>query len=443
MSASKFSAINHATVRRLEALEVREILDIIMSFLDDNSLFVAGLVCKTWSPVALNHLWGTLDSVVPLLLLLGPMTLEFDGMKYADAILEADWARFESYSRRVRKINNEGVFSIWELGPGAFAQVGTSRPPSTPYILPRVTEINWTESREAGWLQQLIPLLSPSLKSFSLKMMSERSTSVTDARVVLRHLASLPRLKLERLQARWPDSVGALDAAFCDVLYRQRTSLKSISHQSFNLDKQFGTYLSQLPNLVNLELRFIDVNTQTDEEFKEFSHLLASKCSGLETIRFSIPFGPQEPTFYAFRPLTRIEGLREFHLKCGELGLQEQDLREMGESWRSLVSLGFPNSRIPLPWVAAIAEHFPPTLENIDVDIGVSEDLDPDNTVHSTFVSLKRISYIEMASPKALKAVGLFLHRLVAPGTVVECAKWMEEPLMEVTGGAVKWKGGR
>ncbi|KAG8939794.1 hypothetical protein FRC00_013527, partial [Tulasnella sp. 408] len=217
------------------------------------------------------------------------MTPEFDSMKYADAILEADWARFESYSRRVRKINNEGVFSIWELGPGALAQVGTSRPPSTPYILPRVTEINWTETRDTGWLQQLIPLLSPSLKSFGLKMMSDRSTSVTDARVVLRHLACLARLKLERLHARWPDSVATLDAAFCDVLDRQKNSLKSLSHQSFNLDERLGTYLSQLPNLVNLELRFVDVNTQTEEDFKNFSNLLASKCSGLETIRFSIP----------------------------------------------------------------------------------------------------------------------------------------------------------
>lgn len=357
--------------------------------------------------------------------------------------MEADWARFEYYSRRVRKINNEGVFSIWELGPGALVQVGTSRPPSTPYILPRVTEINWTESRETGWLQQLIPLLSPSLKSFGLKMMSDRSTSVTDARVVLRHLACLPRLKLERLHARWLDSVATLDAAFCDVLDRQRTSLKSLSHQSFTLDERLGSCLSQLPNLVNLELRFIGANTQTDEGFKNFCNLLASKCSGLETIRFSIPFGPQEPTFYAFRPLMRIEGLKEFHLKCGELGLKEQDLREMGESWRSLIALGFPNSRVPLRWVAAIAEHFSPTLENVDVDIGVSEDLDPDNTVHTTFASLKRISYIEMASPKALKAVGLFLHRLVAPGTVVECAKWMEESLKEVTGDAVRWKGRR
>ncbi|KAG9031767.1 hypothetical protein FS837_002903 [Tulasnella sp. UAMH 9824] len=198
---------------------------------------------------------------------------------------------------------------------------------------------------------------------------------------------------------------------------------------------------SQLPSLVNLELKFTNVSTRTDEDFNRFSNLLASKCPGLRTIRFCIPFGPREFTFYAFRPLTRIVGLREIFLECGELDLKVQDFEEMGGSWPSLVALGFPDSWIPLPWFATIAEHFPPTLEDINFGIRVTEDLDANCTIVTAFTSLKRISYIEVASPKALKAVGSLLRRLVAPSTVVECAKWMEQCLKEVTGNSVKWKG--
>ncbi|KAG8931665.1 hypothetical protein FRC01_001000 [Tulasnella sp. 417] len=434
----------HPVFRRLGVLEVREILDVIMSFLDDDGdLLAASLVCKTWSPVALDHLWNTLDSVIPLFKLLGPMVYYIHSWSYVtDTISEADWARFEFYSRRVRNIHKEGVESSWgDLGEGALDQVIHNRPSAITHILPRVTEIDWTETFEAGWPLQLIHLLSPTLKSFGLNILSDRTTSVTDGRDVLRHLAFLPGLKLKRLQARWIDSVPTLDVAVCDVLDRQRGSLASFSHQSFNLNQQLGTSLSQLPNLVNLELKFTNVNTRGDEDFNEFGALLASKCPGLRTIRFCIPFGPREFTFCAFQPLTRIGGLREIRLGCRELDLKEKDFKEMGESWRSLVALAFPDSGIPLLWFAAIAVHFPPTLEDINVNIRVSEDLDPDCTKLTAFTSLKRVSYIAVASPKALKAVGSLLRQLVSPNTVVECAKWMEQRLKEVTGNSVKWKG--
>lgn len=438
-----------------------------MSFLDDcGDLLAASLVCKTWSPIALDHLWNTLDSVIPLFRLLGPMVFhvhswvskEFPFMpyelaylsdcwnvclqSYTDAIFKADWARFGLYGRRVRSIVKEGVESSWgDLGEGTLAQVVNNRPSSVPYILPRVTEIDWTETHEAGWLLQLIPLLAPTLKSFALKVMSDTPTSVTDGRVILRHLAFLPGLKLQRLQAQWIDSVPRLDAAVCDVLYHQKESITAFSHQSFNLNEKLGTSLSQLLGLVNLELKFTGVNARTDEDFNSFSNLLASKCPGLRAIRFCIPFGPREFTFRAFRPLTRIEGLREISLECGELDLKVQDFEEMGESWPSLVALGFPDSWIPLPWFTTIAQHFPPTLEDINFGIRVAEDLDADCTIVTAFTSLKRISFIEVASPKALKAVGSLLRRLVTPNTVVECAKWMEQRLKEVTGNSVTWKG--
>ncbi|KAG8931664.1 hypothetical protein FRC01_000999 [Tulasnella sp. 417] len=71
--------IDHTVFRRPRAFEVREILDIIISFLDDKDLLTAVLVCKAWGPTALDHLWRTLGSVIPLFRLLGHMVLRADG----------------------------------------------------------------------------------------------------------------------------------------------------------------------------------------------------------------------------------------------------------------------------------------------------------------------------------------------------------------------------
>ncbi|KAG8931663.1 hypothetical protein FRC01_000998 [Tulasnella sp. 417] len=274
-------------------------------------------------------------------------------------------------------------------------------------------------------------------------MRSDSTTNAPDARVILRHLAFSPGLRLQELQARWPELVPRLDDAVSDVLDRQKESLKSFSHQAFNLNEQLRTSISQLPNLVKLELKFIDVTTRADSDFNNFCNAVASSCPGLETSRFSIPSGPRSFTFHAFRPLMRIGGLRKFFLESGDLALKEKDFQEMGESWQSLERLSLPDSRIPLHWFAGIAKYFSCMLEEINVDIQVPEDLDPDCAVPKAFKALKRISYVEAVSPKALEAVISLLRRLVSPNTVVECAEWMEQPLKEVTGNSVHWKGER
>ncbi|KAG8953295.1 hypothetical protein FRC04_002705 [Tulasnella sp. 424] len=445
------------------ALEVGEILDTIVLFLDERrDLFVASLVCKTWSPIALDHLWRTLDSVAPLCMLLGPLIFYSSRwvstnrlfrfsqaliermpivaaclQRYTDTIVNADWTRFEFCSRKVRRIDNSGAPRV--LGPGTLAQVVNSRPTSISYILPRVAEIHWKQTDSAGVVLDLILLLSPTLKSLALEVWSYGKEVMIDTLVVLRHLACLPGLKLESLGVKWLQSIPGLEDAVCDILDRHQDSLKSFSDRSYNLNERLLNSLMHLVNLVNLELKFEHDSMLTEEDFNEFSNVLASRCPGLKKIRFWDPFA-QKVTFYAIRPLTRIKGLRGILAESRDLDLKVEDFREMGDAWRSLVVLGFPNSGIPLPWFATIAEHFSPTLEYINVEIQVPRDLNPDCTILTPFTFLKRISFIKSAETGTLNAVGSFFCQLVASDTVVECAMGMGQPLRNVTGNSVKWE---
>ncbi|KAG8953296.1 hypothetical protein FRC04_002706 [Tulasnella sp. 424] len=432
LNVPSIGSMNPPILRRLEALEVGEILDAIMLFLDEyRDLFAASLVCKTWTPIALDHLWRTLNSVDPLCRLLGPMQYLDGFWRFTDTILGADWTRFEFYSQKVRRIDND--FDGGELGHGTLTQVLNIRPPSIPYILPRVTEINWTEQETARGILDLTPLFSPTLKSFALT----NTSNPIDVGVVLRHLVFLPGLKLEGFHARWESR--QFEGPLCDVLDRHRDSLKSFSHHSFEPEERLLNSLTQLVNLTNLELELYRT-LRTDEDCNNFSDVLASRCPGLKKIRFRFPFQGIF-TFYAIQPLMRIKRLREISMKARHLDLKVEDFREMGDAWRSLVALGFPNSLIPLPWLATITEHFSPTLEYINMWIQVPDGLNPDYTTLTPLTpSLKRISFIESAEPETFDAVGSFFCKLAASNTVVECSEGMGQYLRMVTGNSVKWE---
>ncbi|KAG8931668.1 hypothetical protein FRC01_001003 [Tulasnella sp. 417] len=357
-----------------------------------------------------------------------------DYVGYTDTISEADWTRFEFYSQKVRRIHT--VVWTTAIEAGSMIQLLNSRPPSIPYILPTVAEIDWRSSDTSGWLSQLCPLLSPTLKSFTLH--AERLWSETEARVILRHLAFLPGLKLEELEV---DLIESMPDVVCDILDRQRENLMTFSHHSFDLNERLSASISQLRSLISLELSFSDSRGRTNRDFNDFCDALASRCPRLRVVRLRNMSGAQGRTFYAFQPLTRIKKMKVIRLACSDLVLELQDLQEMGASWRSLEALRFPYSSIPLPWLATIARHFSSALEAIEAIIPVPKDFDPDYTTFTPFTSVKRISCLYYVRPESAKTVGTFFQRLVAPGTIVGSSYGAARRLEEAVGNMVRWQG--
>ena len=58
------------------ALQVLELLDMVIRDLDKGTLTKAARVCKEWSSVALGHLWETQTDPLPLFKLLAPNGFE-------------------------------------------------------------------------------------------------------------------------------------------------------------------------------------------------------------------------------------------------------------------------------------------------------------------------------------------------------------------------------
>ncbi|KAG8930237.1 hypothetical protein FRC00_001223 [Tulasnella sp. 408] len=137
-------------------LSINEILHLIFKELSNSDCARAALVCRTWLEPALDCLWKDL---------------------YEDwdiGFPQADWAWFQSYSRRVHSISYDGG---WYEGCGfALEHMNPDVPVKLlyyvamnqgAYVLPRAQAIHWdaTEDRE---LQLLISLTSPSIKEFDI-----------------------------------------------------------------------------------------------------------------------------------------------------------------------------------------------------------------------------------------------------------------------------------
>ncbi|KIO26779.1 hypothetical protein M407DRAFT_23974, partial [Tulasnella calospora MUT 4182] len=97
-----------------------EVLYIIFALLQDSlkDRAAAALVCRSWSDAALDELWRSLPSFLPLLKLLGPFSyinqLALTQAPQTHPTAQT-WDRFKCYGARVREI-------IFDDGPSPFDQ---------------------------------------------------------------------------------------------------------------------------------------------------------------------------------------------------------------------------------------------------------------------------------------------------------------------------------
>ncbi|GJE91799.1 hypothetical protein PsYK624_079500 [Phanerochaete sordida] len=91
-------------------LSINEILSAVFAVTPRCSLLSAGLTCKTFYEPAMDALWYTIDSIIPLLMCLpadalGPSYPGFAGWKHriTRELTSEDWLRFQAAARRVRE----------------------------------------------------------------------------------------------------------------------------------------------------------------------------------------------------------------------------------------------------------------------------------------------------------------------------------------------------
>ncbi|KAG8986311.1 hypothetical protein FRB94_002893 [Tulasnella sp. JGI-2019a] len=227
-----------------QAFSIPDILEEILERSSDSARAVAARLSSQWLDVALEKLWKDLDSVLPLLKLISPLSGGGNTetiISFTHALNDVDWSRFSAYACRVRSIawNDEGGVLSNEI----FAQIFFQRPPTHP-LLPRIETITWTASKE-NTLIQLLPMVCNSLTTLKLRI-----NAPCPAQAVTSTLKGLndrgARLKNLDIQAWF--NVGDIEIPLTAYLCDQ-WELREVGLPQYYGTKEIVTVLGSLPKL--------------------------------------------------------------------------------------------------------------------------------------------------------------------------------------------------
>ncbi|KAF9491221.1 hypothetical protein BDN71DRAFT_1510587 [Pleurotus eryngii] len=207
-----------------------DILRRIFKHSDSSQNYHNALVSKIWSNQALSILWRTLDSLLPLLRLLGPMTLvsrQKGGpyYKYDRLIRSEDWDVFRRYAWRVRRIDNGYLWHPNFCDSVFMDIIIASRTLSTVELLPNLQSLS---SEDTLFIQKWIPLfINKSLSALDLQV-----SGLVDGHLLTRTLSHLPHLcpKLRNLLLSTEfelDDAPQFDAALSSLLLLKELVLSS------------------------------------------------------------------------------------------------------------------------------------------------------------------------------------------------------------------------
>ncbi|KAG8872686.1 hypothetical protein FRB98_009474 [Tulasnella sp. 332] len=227
------------------ATEVPEILFIIFKGLARCDQATAARVCRQWSDVVLDQLWSSLDSLRPVLQLLGPVIeSRFGGLDIPDGLADVDWDRVASYTYRIQRLswdadsdNHLSVFLCERL---------QTLHPTFYLLLPNLSELAWTTSYE-NQEEELLLVAPPSLKSFRLRLQFCTNETLGPILSVIQTRSIM--LSDFQLTISMDEDLSEIDGALPDFIRGQRAL------QRIGLPFFFGTeaIVSALASLKELE----------------------------------------------------------------------------------------------------------------------------------------------------------------------------------------------
>ncbi|KAF8879799.1 hypothetical protein BD779DRAFT_1117865 [Infundibulicybe gibba] len=201
------------------------------------SLFRAALTCKAFVEPALDSLWWSMTSLMPVLKLLQNFQMVedmADTYTFCDNFSDQDLARFDYHSRRVREFHYHTV-PAQQIGATALVRLAQYRP----IIYPHLQKVVWSTALSPSTLF----LISPTLKSLDVQnSLDDPSIMITFISAVLNNLPqSLISIALR----------GSISAT-CLALVPQMRSLSTVIIPDLGASGS-ATFLCQLGALDGLE----------------------------------------------------------------------------------------------------------------------------------------------------------------------------------------------
>ncbi|KAK7020358.1 hypothetical protein R3P38DRAFT_1204381 [Favolaschia claudopus] len=226
-------------------LDIPEILQHIFQDVDTDdglrrdlpSLAALARTCRSFSPVALDNLWGVLVGLDPILRCMPSDLYSSDEKKLLRAMKVSDWERPLVYMNRIKELSVNPRRADADL----FTSLNASVPAEAEQCFPRLTCLRWRTSVEDD-LPSIRFLLSPRLTTLVISFPSGR-TSIS-------FISSIPRLcpGLKELQfGYWNNSISD-KLAVSDFLCR----LHSLQQVRIDIpDLPTLIHLCRLPNLTS------------------------------------------------------------------------------------------------------------------------------------------------------------------------------------------------
>ncbi|KAG9050186.1 hypothetical protein FS837_007084 [Tulasnella sp. UAMH 9824] len=327
----------------INALLPIELLSKIFEKSDKKGCAAAAIVCRRWSNAALDELWRSLPSLMPLLNLLGPIenTTMGKDLRPDVVVTEGTWEVFKGYAKRVRVLaqydSHDALISTGLVLRIVSAHLGQT-------VLPNLREADWSLSNDDTTYQVAV-FCSPSLEIISLQIANDG----IDVRMVQRMLVSLsslplPHLRVIRISTEYPRGTDALLNEALSAFIKNRETLSEMRLQAVQMTPD-GGLLEAACSFSQLRVLEGDLVGFTGTSFRSALEDLASACPLLEAVSLGkggLDTGIQGETltFGEVEPLLRCRRLEDVRIWGDTLeSFQEDDIRRIGDAWPRLTTL--------------------------------------------------------------------------------------------------------
>ncbi|KAG9009243.1 hypothetical protein FRB93_005739 [Tulasnella sp. JGI-2019a] len=227
------------------ALSIPDILEEIIEPLSISGRAIAARISSRWLSIALGKLWKDLDSVLPLLSLISPLDGGYAAssvISFRNTLRDVNWARFDSYARRVRSLNWNDDHGI--LSSEIFAQIFIHRPHTHP-LIPHIRAIYWTASCDRTVMQLLPMACHGSLKTLKLRI--KNNCSADSVATTLKGLDDRC-VRFEDFELETWFNVGAIELPLVSYLCDQ-AELRRVGLPEYYGTKPIVAILGTLPAL--------------------------------------------------------------------------------------------------------------------------------------------------------------------------------------------------
>ncbi|KAG9041455.1 hypothetical protein FS837_012220 [Tulasnella sp. UAMH 9824] len=394
MASRKLAPQKRASIQTIPP----EVMSIIFGMIDKRTCVATCLVCRRWSGAAIDELWRSLPSLLPLFKLLGPLIdTDTDYDLHPDCVVTVQsWDIFRSYARRVRSLTYNEVFKNDGISAGLIIRAIAANPEG---ILPNLREVFW--ELYASTLDHPLAFCPPSLERMSIYIEDELSLVESVERFLHALSTSLAnRLKFFEFGTGSPPSRNAAIATALNTFLRGQGGLVELKLPFYEIQDP-GTVYEVCQASLQLRAFCAEVHNITKDRFREVLGALAMRSASLRCVRliWSTSESPIEGPIRLtdMEPVFQLSDIEDFRLwlGCG-LELEVRDIQQMGQAWKGLTSLILllEGPGIPLPRLVTFAQWLP-LLQQLAAHFDCSEHIPSADEVPSRFRSLHRLILLD------------------------------------------------